>query len=119
MAAITNKEAREHLAKMVKSIRESEGLTQTEFGEKIGLSQRAVSKIERAKTDQPRALRKIAEIGGMSVSELLDSSSDKKLTDEEVALLHLYRDLDNNKKRKTFIQHIKKYKDDPPSSATG
>ena len=72
MAKITNREARNHLAKMVKSIRQSEGLTQTELGEKVGLSQRGISKIECAKTDQPRAIRKIAEIGNMPIAQLVD-----------------------------------------------
>ena len=78
MAKITNQQARDHLAKKVKSIRKARGWTQTELGEKVGLSQRAISKIERAKTDQPRVVRKIAEIGKVSIAELLDPRYTKR-----------------------------------------
>lgn len=78
MTRTTNEQARKHLAKTVKSIRKSKNLTQTQLGKKVGLTQKAISKIECGKTDQPRAIRKIAEIGNMPIAQLVDPRYTKR-----------------------------------------
>lgn len=59
------------LAEKVRSIRNSASLSQTEFGKKVGLSQQAVSKIERGETYQSRKLVNIARFAGLTLGELL------------------------------------------------
>ena len=48
------------LADRLKSAREKAGLSQAQLGEKIGLSQQSVAKIENGETQQPRKIKEIA-----------------------------------------------------------
>ena len=48
------------LAERLKLARENAGLSQSQLGEKIGLSQQSVAKIENGDTLQPRKIKEIA-----------------------------------------------------------
>ena len=66
------------LGDKVKAIRERMKLSQTNFGNLIGQSQSWVSKVELGGTALPRNIKVIAELGGMSVGELLDENGNAR-----------------------------------------
>jgi repressor LexA len=59
------------LAERIKQIRIMHGLDQTMFGEKLGASQSTVTRWEKGAQPKPDALRRIAELGGTTVDDLL------------------------------------------------
>lgn len=59
------------LAERLKIAREKAGLSQAQLGEKIGLSQQSVAKIENGETRQPRKIKEIAVALGVSQTWLL------------------------------------------------
>ena len=63
------------LAKRTKYHREKNGWSQTELGDMIGVSQQAIQRIEAGDVEQPRKLKKMAEIFGISYDELLHGAS--------------------------------------------
>lgn len=54
------------LAERLKSEREKAGMSQAQLAEKIGLSQQSVAKIENGETQQPRKIKEIAKVLGVS-----------------------------------------------------
>lgn len=67
-----NTKVNPHLGDKVKEIRKKTGLNQTKFGKKIGLTQQGVGKIEQGQVAQTRTIKKIAALGKVSVSELIE-----------------------------------------------
>ena len=105
MADMTDTEARKYLGTMVKFIRKSKGLSQKEFGGEFGLTQKAVSKIEKGRTSYPRSLRKMAKFGGISVAEMIEKNPFQKLTYNETVLVRVYRTL-KPKNQQEIIKQI-------------
>ena len=66
-----------YLGDKVKEIRKKTRLNQTNFGKKIGLTQQGVGKIEQGEVAQTRVIKKIAKIGKVSVSELIEPIPEK------------------------------------------
>ena len=85
--------------------RTQKGLTQSELGEILGVSNKAVSKWENGSA-MPRLdmMSKITEYFGVSMDEFLDIPSDKKTTDGE--LEQKYLKLYNEKMRRRRINRI-------------
>ncbi|NJA85950.1 helix-turn-helix transcriptional regulator [Escherichia coli] len=54
------------LAERLKSERKKAGMSQAQLAEKIGLSQQSVAKIENGETQQPRKIKEIAKVLGVS-----------------------------------------------------
>lgn len=96
------------LGKIIKTYRKEQRLTQTEFGERAGLSKAYISMLERNKNSrngQPLAptvdtLRKVSNVMGISLGELLVKMEDDYITvaqnaigDEQAELLNEYNKL--------------------------
>jgi transcriptional regulator with XRE-family HTH domain len=63
------------IGKTLKSLRESEGLTQSQFAKKVGLVQSAISQFEEGKRiPSTKALQKIAASLGLSIDTLLGNN---------------------------------------------
>lgn len=86
------------LARRIKQAREGAGFSQGRLGDCLGIDQSAVSKIENG-TTEVGAIRlvKIAEILGKPVTWFL--GIDTGLADDEDELLHLYRQIDDERMR--------------------
>ena len=56
-----------HLGTRIERIRELKNMRQTELAEKLGISQQAVSKMEKSKKISPKRLAEVAEILGVTV----------------------------------------------------
>lgn len=61
--------------------------------QKIGLSQQAVAKIEAGETAQPRRLRNIADLGNVTVAELLEPRKTYNLSRQKQKMLKMFRSL--------------------------
>ena len=75
------------------ALRKAKGLSQTEFGEKVGATQRMVSNYER-KNGRPRAdlVQKMAEVLGVEVEDLITSkAARRRAKKEETRLLRKLR----------------------------
>lgn len=81
------------LAQRVRKIRKALRMSQAEFGEAVGLSQQAVSKIERGEQAHTRQLSGIARLAGLTLAELVDDSGAPILNDKERTLLDTFRQL--------------------------
>ena len=111
---------REHICTKIRGLRKALQLTQSQFAEKVGLSEEHIRKIERRKsTPSLEALFKIANGLNLSINELLDfdeqhgAGKNKALnsmltllqtrSQEEIKLLHevgvkIFGELDRQKK---------------------
>lgn len=71
--------SKEAIAKRIKEIRKSKGISQLELANKLGFSQAYIAMIEKGKRDiDTELLNKIAQALGVSVAELLTTPDEKK-----------------------------------------
>ncbi len=80
------------LGNTISELRKKNGMTQTELAEKLGITDKAVSKWERdLSCPDISLLPQIAEIFGISVDELMNCRVEKKESkaDEHMNLIHL------------------------------
>jgi transcriptional regulator with XRE-family HTH domain len=76
--------ALQQIGKMIKALRESEGLTQSELAKRAGLTQAAISQFEEGKrVPSTRAIQKIADGLGVSLDTLVSESSASQQDDPE------------------------------------
>ena len=93
------------IGELIAILRKEKGLTQAQLAEKIGVSDRAVSKWERGICmPEPSKLGIVADILEISVSELLNGerSSNENNQDKKVATQQTKREVTNATSTKTY-----------------
>lgn len=95
----------------LRQLRESEGLTQTQFSKKVQLSQAAISQFEEGKRiPSTKALQKIAAGIGISIDNLLGSIPEQD-DGKNAAIQSLVAKLKNEAVRKEEIIALNRYID--------
>ena len=76
------------VAKNIKRIRQEKGLTQKELGEKIGISQEAISLMEiGARKPKVDTAKKIADALNVSVMDIIELCDEKRINNKETEVL--------------------------------
>ncbi len=91
------------VGKNIKEMRKRKGLSQVKLAKMAGISQAALSAIERLdNTPSTYTIKKIADVLNCTVAELLGEEKEvqtDQLTSDERKIIKIYRDLNNEWKR--------------------
>ncbi len=98
----------EKFGKFIRELRVKKNLTQKQLGEKIHITDKAISKWERGQSfPDISILNSLSEIFNVSVSELINGEYGKKEVDVEKEMLEALQNLENKrKKQKNKIKKI-------------
>lgn len=86
------------LSETLKRLRDYRGITQAELAQILGITQQAVAKWERNKSEPDSSgLKQLSKYFGVSIDYLLDNEEKKSFFNEdETKLIHNYRNLDGD-----------------------
>lgn len=85
------------LSQNLKKMRKLKGITQSKLADVLGVTQQAVARWERAKSEPDSVtLKQLSEYFNVSIDYLLDNEKNNPsaFNDSEIALVYNYRDLD-------------------------
>ncbi len=99
------------LCDRIRNVRQALSMTQTEFANRLGTSQKIISRWESGTQPRGNVLEKIAELGNVSFAWLAtgigESGQGAELTEEEVGLLARYREIEDRQERLEILGRAK------------